>query len=345
MHVVHTARSGGLLRRDRVHALTDATVSVGRGEILGVVGESGCGKSTLAKVVVGLQPPTSGTVRFRGEDLWAMPARTRRESFGSAVAMVFQDASTALNPGCPYGASCATRWTCTGGERTAARGAGARAARPGRAARSCRRRAARRALRGQRQRVAVARALALEPDVIVADEPTSALDVSVRAQVLNLLVDLRARLGLGLVFISHDIQTVRYLADRIAVMYLGRVVEEGPAADVGGAARHPYTRALFSATPSLLGGSERIVLTGPVPSATHPPSGCPFRTRCWKATDECATEFPHAAQADPAATPGTASTRRPRVTVGIARPDSPHDSSQNPDLPGKSRQGAFCERP
>jgi peptide/nickel transport system ATP-binding protein len=144
-------------------------------------------------------------------------------------------------------------------------------------------------------RAAVARALALEPELIVADEPTSALDVSVRAQVLNLLVDLRARLGLGMVFISHDVQTVRYLADRIAVLYLGRVVEEGGAAQVTGASSHPYTEALLSATPSLLERPERIVLHGPVPSATNPPSGCPFRTRCWKADDTCATVLPAAA--------------------------------------------------
>ncbi|MDP9861532.1 MULTISPECIES: oligopeptide/dipeptide ABC transporter ATP-binding protein [Streptosporangium] len=298
VHVVHTARSGGMFSRDRVYALTDATVSVGRGEILGVVGESGCGKSTLAKVVVGLQAPTSGTVRFRGEDLWSMPAKTRRETFGTSVGMVFQDASTALNPRLPVRRI--LRDPLDIHRRGTVRQREARVrdlldlvglpghiadALPGRLS------------GGQRQRVAVARALALGPDVIVADEPTSALDVSVRAQVLNLLVDLRASLGLGLVFISHDIQTVRYLADRIAVMYLGRVVEEGPAAEVAGEARHPYTRALFSATPSLLGDTERIVLTGPVPSATHPPSGCPFRTRCWKATDECSARFPPAGQA------------------------------------------------
>ncbi|MDQ0793163.1 oligopeptide/dipeptide ABC transporter ATP-binding protein [Streptomyces sp. B1I3] len=130
------------------------------------------------------------------------------------------------------------------------------------------------------------------PELIVADEPTSALDVSVRAQVLNLLVDLRERPGLAMVFISHDIQTVRYLADRIAVLYLGRIVEEGRAADVAGAPRHPYTQALLSATPSLMEETERIVLTGPVPSATEPPTGCPFRTRCWRADEECAALFP-----------------------------------------------------
>lgn len=293
VHVVHTARSGGLVRRDKVHALTDATVSVSKGEILGVVGESGCGKSTLAKVVCGLQAPTSGTVRFRGEDLWTLPARRRRREFGAAVAMVFQDASTALNPRLTVRRilrdplDVHRRGTVRQREERV-RDLLDLVGLPGHVAGALPGQLS----GGQRQRVAVARALTLEPDVIVADEPTSALDVSVRAQVLNLLLDLRTSLGLGLVFISHDIQTVRYLADRIAVMYLGRVVEEGPVADVSGRARHPYTRALFSATPSLLHDTERIVLTGPVPSATHPPSGCPFRTRCWKATEECAREFP-----------------------------------------------------
>ncbi|MEZ7002873.1 oligopeptide/dipeptide ABC transporter ATP-binding protein [Streptomyces sp. AD55] len=293
VHVRHRARSGGLLRRDTVHALTDASLEVRPGEILGLVGESGCGKSTLARVVTGLQRPTEGRVHFRGQDLWTMSAAERRGRFGAAVGVVFQDPSTALNPRLPV--SRILRDPLDVHER------GTRAARerrvrdllglvglpahtldalPGRLS------------GGQRQRVAIARALALEPELIVADEPTSALDVSVRAQILNLLVDLRERLGLGMVFISHDVQTVRYLADRIAVLYLGRVVEEGRSARVTGDSRHPYTEALLSATPSLLERPERIVLRGPVPSATHPPSGCPFRTRCWKADDACAGAFP-----------------------------------------------------
>ncbi|WP_448320087.1 ABC transporter ATP-binding protein [Streptomyces sp. CO7] len=295
VHVRHKARSGGLFRRDAVHALTDATLEVRRGEILGLVGESGCGKSTLARVVTGLQRPTEGQVHFRGEDLWGMTAADRRERFGQAVGVVFQDPSTALNP------RLSVRQILRDPLDVHRRGTRAEResrveelldlvglpghtleALPGQLS------------GGQRQRVAIARALALEPELIVADEPTSALDVSVRAQVLNLLVDLRARLGLGMVFISHDVQTVRYLADRIAVLYLGRVVEEGGAAQVTGAPRHPYTEALLSATPSLLERPERIVLHGPVPSATNPPSGCPFRTRCWKADDACETVFPAA---------------------------------------------------
>lgn len=295
VHVRHKARSGGVLRRDRVHALTDASLEVRRGEIVGLVGESGCGKSTLARVLTGLQKPTEGEVLFRGENLWDMPGARRRSTFGAAVGVVFQDPSTALNP--RLSVRQILRDPLDVHRRGTEREREERVeelldlvglpghtlgALPGRLS------------GGQRQRVAIARALALEPEVIVADEPTSALDVSVRAQVLNLLVGLRERLGLGMVFISHDIQTVRYLADRIAVLYLGRIVEEGVAAEVAGSPSHPYTQALLSATPSLLEATERIVLTGPVPSATHPPSGCPFRTRCWKADDACAEAFPAA---------------------------------------------------
>ncbi|MFD6836088.1 ABC transporter ATP-binding protein [Streptomyces diastaticus] len=297
VHVRHKARSGGLFRRDAVHALTDASLEIRRGEILGLVGESGCGKSTLARVVTGLQRPTEGQVRFRGQDLWSLSPAQRREQFGPAVGVVFQDPSTALNPrlsvrrvirdpldvhrrGTPQEREARVRELL---DLVGLPGHTLEAL-PGQLS------------GGQRQRVAIARALALDPELIVADEPTSALDVSVRAQILNLLVDLRERLGLGMVFISHDVQTVRYLADRVAVLYLGRVVEEGAASQVTADSRHPYTEALLSATPSLLERPERIVLHGPVPSATNPPSGCPFRTRCWKADDACATAFPTATE-------------------------------------------------
>ncbi|RZE51644.1 peptide ABC transporter ATP-binding protein [Streptomyces albidoflavus] len=297
VHVRHRARGGGLFRKDAVHALTDVSLEIRRGEILGLVGESGCGKSTLARVVTGLQRPTDGTVSFQGTDLWSMSPAARRERFGPAVGVVFQDPATALNPrlsvrrivrdpldvhrrGTPEQREARVRELL---DLVGLPGHTLEAL-PGQLS------------GGQRQRVAIARALALDPELIVADEPTSALDVSVRAQILNLLVDLRARLGLGMVFISHDVQTVRYLADRIAVLYLGRVVEEGAASQVSGESRHPYTEALLSATPSLLERPERIVLHGPVPSATNPPSGCPFRTRCWKADETCATAFPPATE-------------------------------------------------
>ncbi|MEU1038363.1 ABC transporter ATP-binding protein [Streptomyces sp. NPDC005907] len=297
-HVVHKARSGGLFTRDRVYALTGADLAVAPGETVGVVGESGCGKSTLAKVLVGVERPTSGTVSFRGRDLWTMKPAERRLAVGGGTGMIFQDPSTALNRrltirrilrdpldvhrrGTPAQREDRVRELMSLVGLPAALADGL----PGQLS------------GGQRQRVAIARALALDPELVVADEPTSALDVSVRAQILNLLLDLKERLGLALVFVSHDIQTVRRMSDRVVTMYLGRIVEESPAEEVTDRARHPYTRALFSATPGLLDPIDHIPLAGPVPSATRPPSGCPFRTRCWKADDVCAELMPDFAAA------------------------------------------------
>ncbi|MEV0378655.1 ABC transporter ATP-binding protein [Nonomuraea sp. NPDC050643] len=295
VHVVHKARSGGLLSRDRVYALTEANLTVGPGETVGIVGESGCGKSTLAKVLVGLQRPTEGTVTFRGKELWGLKESERRALVGSSVGMIFQDPSTALNRRLPIRQVLRDPLNVHGRGTPAQRDERVRElldlvglpptvadALPSQLS------------GGQRQRVAVARALALEPDLVVADEPTSALDVSVRAQILNLLLDLKERLGLALVFVSHDIQTVRRMSDRVVTMYLGRIVEQTPAQAVPLGARHPYTRALFSATPGLISPINPIPLVGAVPSATKPPSGCPFRTRCWRADDVCAEEMPAA---------------------------------------------------
>ncbi|MEV0201075.1 ABC transporter ATP-binding protein [Nonomuraea sp. NPDC050691] len=295
VHVVHRARTGGLFSRDRVHALTGASLTVAPGETVGVVGESGCGKSTLARVLVGLQRPTSGTVSLNGRDLWAMSDAERRTAVGTGVGMVFQDPSTALNRRLPVRQILRDPLDVHRRGTPAERDARVREllglvglpasvaeALPGRLS------------GGQRQRVAVARALALEPALLVADEPTSALDVSVRAQILNLLLDLKDRLGLAMVFVSHDIQTVRRMSDRVVSMYLGRIVEQAPARAVPLGARHPYTRALFSATPGLISPITPIPLTGAVPSATRPPSGCPFRTRCWRADDTCAAAWPGA---------------------------------------------------
>ncbi|MFF4543129.1 oligopeptide/dipeptide ABC transporter ATP-binding protein [Streptomyces sp. NPDC001435] len=292
-HVVHRARSGGLFTRDRVYALTGADLAVAPGETVGVVGESGCGKSTLAKVLVGVERPTSGAVSFKGRDLWSMPPAERRAAVGGGTGMIFQDPSTALNRRLPVRRI--LRDPLDVHDR------GTRKEREERVRELMALVGLPRALAdalpgqlsgGQRQRVAIARALALDPDLVVADEPTSALDVSVRAQILNLLLDLKERLGLALVFVSHDIQTVRRMSDRVITMYLGRIVEECPAGRVTDQARHPYTRALFSATPGLLDPIDPIPLTGPVPSATRPPSGCPFRTRCWKADEVCASAMP-----------------------------------------------------
>lgn len=291
--VVHRIRSASLFGHAEVHALTAADLAVDPGETVGIVGESGCGKSTLAKVIVGLQRPTAGTVRHRGASLWDMSAAGRARDVGRDVGMIFQDPATALNRRLPVARIIRDPLDVHRVGTPAERAERVRelmvlVGLPGSLADAVPGQLS----GGQRQRVAIARALALRPSLLVADEPTSALDVSVRAQILNLLLDLRERLGLAMVFVSHDIQTVRKMSDRIVTMYLGRIVEEAPAARLPRAAHHPYTRALFSATPSLLHAATPIVLSGPVPSATAPPSGCSFRTRCWKATDECAQELP-----------------------------------------------------
>ncbi|WP_250506924.1 ATP-binding cassette domain-containing protein [Bowdeniella massiliensis] len=250
VHVIHTSRTGKLFRPDKVHAVNDVSLAVHRGETLGIVGESGCGKSTTARVMVGLQAPTMGEVLFKGKPM-QHNAKSRKE-LGRAISVVFQDPATALNP------RMVVRDALT--DPLKVHGIGDAASRLARVKelldlvglpQSALDVLPRQISGGQRQRVAIARALALEPDVIIADEPTSALDVSVRAQVLNLLTDLKGQLGLGLVFISHDINTVRYISDRIAVMYLGKIVEEQPTADIFANPHDEYTKMLLSAVPSL----------------------------------------------------------------------------------------------
>ncbi|MFI0356989.1 oligopeptide/dipeptide ABC transporter ATP-binding protein [Actinomadura sp. 9N407] len=301
VHVRLPVRTGSPFRRAAVHALTGADLAIAPGETVGIVGESGCGKSTLAKVLVGLQRPTSGTVMFEGEDVTTLRRAERAKRLGAAVGMIFQDPATALNRRLSVRSILRDPLDVHRRGTSAERDervrelmslvglpASAEAALPGQLS------------GGQRQRVAIARALMLEPSLLVADEPTSALDVSVRAQILNLLLDLQDRLGLSMVFVSHDIQTVRRVSDRVITMYLGRIVEDAPSGAVaGGDTRHPYTRALMSATPSLLDPMEAIRLDGPFPSAVRPPSGCPFRTRCWRATAECGERMPDFVTASP----------------------------------------------
>jgi oligopeptide/dipeptide ABC transporter ATP-binding protein len=274
-------------------ALRGVDIVVRRGEAVGVVGESGCGKSTLGRILLRLMEPTAGRVVFEGRDLAAMP-RAELRALRRRMQMVFQDPYGSLDPRRAIGAQIADGMVIHG----MARGAVARE----RVAALLRQvgldaghatRLPHEFSGGQRQRIAVARALATQPDFIVADEPVSALDVSIQAQVVNLLADLRAELGLALVFISHDLHVVRHLCDRVVVMYLGLVMEEGPAAEIFRAPAHPYARALLAATPSLRHrGAAAAPLAGEVPSIANPPSGCVFRTRCPMALPACAEAVP-----------------------------------------------------
>ncbi|GGO99370.1 ATP-binding cassette domain-containing protein [Actinomyces gaoshouyii] len=252
-HVIHTSRTGSLFKPDTVHAVNDVSLTVRRGETLGLVGESGCGKSTTARVMVGLQPLTKGEVYFKGKRIGHSAAD--RKALGRSVSVVFQDPATALNPRMIVHDTLIDPLNVHGIGSPKEREARVRdllhlVGLPPSALDVLPRQIS----GGQRQRVAIARALALDPDIIVADEPTSALDVSVRAQVLNLLQDLKATLGLGLVFISHDINTVRYVSDKIAVMYYGRILEMGTTAEIFNNPQENYTRTLLSAVPSLLEG-------------------------------------------------------------------------------------------
>ena len=278
-------------RRQAVHAVSDVSLRLGRGEALGLVGESGSGKSTLGRLLLGLLPPSTGEIRFDGAALPTTPGRALRRR----MQLVFQDPYASLDPRRRVGAQIA--------DGLAIHAIGSRAERPARVAALLEQvglepahasRFPHEFSGGQRQRIGIARALAPGPDLLVADEPVSALDVSVQAQVLALLADLRARLGLALLFISHDLAVVRHLCDRVAVMYLGRVVEEGPAARLFAAPQHPYTRALLSASPQLDPAHRRtrISLPGEPPSPMAPPSGCVFRTRCAFAIGACAEAVP-----------------------------------------------------
>jgi oligopeptide/dipeptide ABC transporter ATP-binding protein len=284
----------GWLKRTEIKAVQEVNLVVGRGEALGVVGESGCGKSTLGRMLLHLLPPTSGQVLFEGRALHDLTPATRRR-LRARMQMIFQDPYGSLDPRRSAFDQIADGILIHGlADRVTAQARVADLLRrvgldPGHA-----RRLPHEFSGGQRQRIAIARALATEPDFIVADEPVSALDVSVQAQIVTLLAELRSSFGLALVFISHDLHVVRHLCERVIVMYLGRVVEEATAADLFRAPAHPYTRALIAATPSIRARarSRDAVLSGELPSPASPPSGCVFRTRCPHAVAGCAETVP-----------------------------------------------------
>jgi oligopeptide/dipeptide ABC transporter ATP-binding protein len=292
--------TGGVLglSRGEVRSVDGVSLRIARGESLGLVGESGCGKSTLARCVLGLDPLSAGEVRFDGRELSAWPERELRRR----IQMIFQDPYSSLNPRMRVGDAVREPLDIhavgDGAERAA------KVADLLRLVGLSEELAARyphQLSGGQRQRVAVARALALTPALVVCDEPVSALDVSVQAQVLLLLQDLRERLGLTYLFISHDLAVVGQVCDRIAVMYLGRVVEVAPALALIGAPLHPYSRALLSAVPVPDPGRarRREQLIGEPPSPLAPPPGCPFHPRCAQAMDVCRREFPPEAEPEP----------------------------------------------
>jgi len=284
---------GGARREEIVHAVDGVSLEIGEGEVVGLVGESGCGKSTLGRVVAGIHPPSGGTLSYRGRLIGDLDV-DQAKAFATKVQMIFQDPMSSLNP--------RFRVREIIGEAPRVHGQVAAAElddyvdqlllRVGLDP-SYKRRYPHQFSGGQRQRIGIARALAVKPDFLVCDEAVAALDVSIQAQVLNLFMELRKDLGLTYLFISHDLGVVEHLADRVAVMYLGRIVEMSPTAELFEKPNHPYTQALLAEIPRIDLRKRRFQpIKGEIPSPLDPPSGCHFHPRCPHATERCRTERP-----------------------------------------------------